>query len=783
MGRVFLARQAQPEREVALKLVRALDSQALARFRREAELLASLEHSGIARLYASGDTEIGGLRLPWLAMEYVPGLDLLRHADAQGLDLASRLRLLIAVCKAVHYAHGRGVIHRDLKPGNILVDAEGQPRVLDFGIARLLEQGQTMTQAGQVLGTLPYMSPEQLSGGKVHPDARGDVYALGVIAYELIAGRLPHPRLSTSTLIEALDIIRRETPPRLSSLAPRARGDLDWVVMKALASEPERRYSSAAEFAAELERVLDHRPVAARPPTVGYLLSRFVRRNRALSAALAMVALVLVGASVVSLRFAWSEAEARLLAERRAAEAQAVSDFLQTMLVSVDPENARGEEITLREVLDQSALDLERGLLPAEVAERMRLTSAEVYLRLGDTARAEQLIAPLQASTAAAGQATGNAAEVDFRVQAQALAAQVLIAKGEVAGAIEAYADILQQPLSLGIERRFLLEVEYAEALSKGGKHDQAVAALNAALSAVAGDAALPEAKRLAAQGKLAAVMYQQGDYAGSAALAETVLAEQTALLGEDHPDTLASLNHLAATHQALGDSARAAEMAQTVLDIRRKVYGASHPAVLDSQRNLAIIKVQSGQAEAAIPLLQEVIDGWEALRGKEAQPRLSAIQVLAYVLIDLGQAEAAERLLVEAVGIIDAQGGPKEINPLSISNELAMLLMNQGRYDESTREFERLFRWAEPLLGENDLYRAIFRGNYGQCLLQQGKTQQARASLESSWTVLTATLGAQHARAQKVGALLQQAYLSLGLSAEAERISAEMQAPPAPAS
>ena len=165
MGRVYLAREAHPPREVALKLVRGLDGEALARFRREVELLAPLEHPGIARLYAAGEADFGGVRLPWLALEYVQGSDLLAYAGEHDLDLPARLRLLIAVCRAVHYAHGRGVVHRDLKPGNVLVGADGQPRVLDFGIARLRgEGGAGMTQLGQVLGTVPYMSPEQLAG-------------------------------------------------------------------------------------------------------------------------------------------------------------------------------------------------------------------------------------------------------------------------------------------------------------------------------------------------------------------------------------------------------------------------------------------------------------------------------------------------------------------------------------------------------------------------------------------------------------------------------------------
>ena len=220
MGRVYLAQQQEPQREVALKVISAaaLSAEFQKRFRREIELLAALEHPGIARMYSAGIADSAAGELPYLAMEYVRGSDLLAHAQQQALGLRQRLLLVIAIARAVHYAHTRGVIHRDLKPANILVDEHGQPKILDFGVAHVAgrEDATQMTVAGEILGTVPYMSPEQLGGQTRTVDPTWDVYALGVIAYELLCGELPYPGMNRATVLTALQDKLSKAPVRLS---------------------------------------------------------------------------------------------------------------------------------------------------------------------------------------------------------------------------------------------------------------------------------------------------------------------------------------------------------------------------------------------------------------------------------------------------------------------------------------------------------------------------------------------------------------------------------------
>jgi serine/threonine protein kinase len=300
MGVVYLAEQDSPRRAVALKLLR-LDSASprqLERFEREAELLGRLSHPGIARVYEAGWAETETGRRPFFAMEYVEGEPLHEHVTAHRLDLAGKLRIVSQVAEAAHYAHERGVVHRDLKPSNVVIDERGEPKVLDFGVARPLGDSSHATQTGQLVGTLAYMSPEQASGhGQVGPAS--DVYSLGVILYELLTGRLPIPT-ENLPLHEAVRRVREEEPIAAGSVRKELRGDLETVLGKALAKEPERRYASAAEFAEDLRLYLDHRPIRARKPTSLYVTWKLVRRHRLLAATVLALFVALSAAQYVS---------------------------------------------------------------------------------------------------------------------------------------------------------------------------------------------------------------------------------------------------------------------------------------------------------------------------------------------------------------------------------------------------------------------------------------------------------------------------------------------------
>ena len=285
MGTVFRARQEALRRTVALKVMHAgLHSKdSLRRFELESEILANLRHPGIAQVFDAGVHEGAGGSIPYFAMEYIDGPPLTDHVRRADLDVEAILRLMASVADAVDHAHQRGIVHRDLKPSNILVDSSGQPKVLDFGVARAagseLQVTSPMTQEGMLIGTIRYMSPEQTEGDPSLVDQRSDIYALGVILFELLSGRSPY-ELDGTSIYEAVRTIRHTEPRELSSFNPALRGDVETIVGKALEKEKGRRYASAAALSADLRRHLDHEPIEARPPSATYKLRKFVKRNR-----------------------------------------------------------------------------------------------------------------------------------------------------------------------------------------------------------------------------------------------------------------------------------------------------------------------------------------------------------------------------------------------------------------------------------------------------------------------------------------------------------------------
>jgi serine/threonine protein kinase/tetratricopeptide (TPR) repeat protein len=407
MGAVYLARQATPKRAVALKVLEStlLTERARTRFEYEVQALATLRHRGIAQVYETGVERIDdGLverDVPWFAMEYVEGAStLLEYANTHALGTRDRLRLLLEVCDAVHHGHQKGVVHRDLKPDNILVNQAGHPKVIDFGVARDVDGAQTApqrTDRAEILGTLPYLSPERVTTGRGAADVRTDVYALGVVLYQMLTGKLPI-QLDARDIVTSARRICEETPPRPSLSNTDLDPDLDAIALKSLAKDPEERYASANALAADIRRFLEHRPISARPPGAWYQLRLFTRRHRAL--VVASGAVVVVGAAATLLSINWAlrseQAEQRANEERAVAveERDRGARLFETVL-------KRSLETTLREAprlhkmpggAERVQAMMANVLKDLQVLEsmshgdpRVQLLVAETWLKIGDT--------------------------------------------------------------------------------------------------------------------------------------------------------------------------------------------------------------------------------------------------------------------------------------------------------------------------------------------------------------------------------------------------------------
>ena len=392
MGTVYEAEQDEPRRTVALKVIKLGQTtrERLRRFRLESQALARLQHPGIAQIYEASTADTGLGPQPYFAMEFIRGLPLRRYAEARQLDTRQRLALMVKVCEAVHHAHQRGLIHRDIKPGNILVDESGQPKVLDFGVARVtevdapegVERATMQTGMGELVGTLAYMSPEQVVGDPFEVDTRSDVYSLGVILYELLSGKPPY-RLSHLPLPEAVLTIREMEPETLGSIRSEYRGDVETIVRKALEKDKSRRYASAAELSADIQRYLNEEPIGARPPSTAYQLRKFARRHRA-GVAIGGVMLVALCGAVVSV--AWEARIARRERDRAQQRFNDVRDLARQVIFDLQNKLATLPGTTqVRKDLVATAITYLDTLARDRYADQgLQGELATAYLRIGD---------------------------------------------------------------------------------------------------------------------------------------------------------------------------------------------------------------------------------------------------------------------------------------------------------------------------------------------------------------------------------------------------------------
>jgi serine/threonine protein kinase/TolA-binding protein len=784
-GVVFEAEQETPvRRKVALKVIKlGMDTrQVVARFEAERQALALMEHPNIARVLDGGMTPAGR---PYFVMEFVNGIKITDYCDQHQLTLRQRLDLFVQVCQAIQHAHQKGIIHRDIKPSNILVaDQDGVPvpKVIDFGIAKATLDSASGERPYETTlqffaGTPAYMSPEQAGMGGLDVDARSDIYSLGMLLYELLTARPAFcwDELSHAALNEILRVIRESEPARpstqLTSLAPQEltviarcrraepdrlptllRGDLDWVVMKAIEKDRNRRYETANGLAMDIQRHLDHQPVLARPPSRLYLLQKMVRRNRLACAAAAAVTIALVAGLGVSSWMYARETQARVLAE--AAEKKAASEaeksvqtakFLKEMLTSVGPSVALGRDTALlREILDKTSTRVGKELqTQPDLEAEMRGTLGSVYLALGDYDKAANMsLTALALRKKLYGENDSRVAD-SLNDLGNVLYRQTKLKDAE---ATHRAALALRRKLFGNHDPRVAASLNnLANVLWGQGKLTDAEAMLREALALrreLLGDVS---AETVETMDNLAGVLSLEDKLAEAEKMQREALALNNKLLGNEHPDVAYSMNNLADTLSAEGKLTEAEAMNRETLAMRRKLLGEDHPDVAFSLFALAGVLVKEGKLDEGEADHRLALATRRKLLGTNHLDVAGSLNNLAALLIDEHKLDEAEVMQREALAIQRKKLSADHPDIAGSLLNLAAILQAQTKLPEAESLLREALAIQKKLLGNESLDVAQSLGSLAQILQGQGKLTEAESLARESLAMRRKLLGGEH--------------------------------------
>jgi serine/threonine protein kinase len=781
MGVVYMAEQEQPVRRlVAVKIIKpGMDTaQVIARFESERQALALMDHPNIARVVDAGATESG---LPYFVMELVKGGPITEFCDQHQLTLRARLALFLDVCRAIQHAHHKGVIHRDIKPTNVLVALrDGAPvvKVIDFGIAKATVLGLTdrtlFTAHGQMIGTPEYMSPEQAQRSGLDIDTRTDVYSLGVLLYELLTGTTPlsSKRLSAASFAEMQRLIREEEAPRpstqLSALGPSATelarkrgldtrqlvqllaGDLEWVVMKALEKDRARRYDTPGSFAEDIERYLRCEAILARPPSTAYKLKRFTQRNRAaVLTGLLVAAALLVGAASATwqavvatqskrdaLAAAAAEKEAKERAQAREAETKAVLEFVERRVFAATrpagQEGGLGRDATIRQALVAALPFVENGFPDQPLIEaRLRVTLGQSFSYLG-----EDGIAADQFQRARALYTRHLGPDHPDTLRSMRLLAHSYRALGRSADA-----------LALSEETLALCKARF------GSEHPDTLRSMNCLASSYA----------------------DLGRRSEALALREQTLARMKVQLGPDHPDTLHSMYNLATSLAVLGRQTDALQLREETLALRRAKLGADHPDTLRSMNGVACSYAAFGRHLDAVALYEQTLARQKAKLGADHPDTFQTMYNLAISYAALGRHTEALKLREETLALHQARLGPDHPRTLMSMSTVAWSYTALGRHADALKLHEQTLALQKARLGPDHRDTLWSRWGVAHNLIELGRGAEALPVIDECVRVAASTIAPPHPQLLASVVNLRQRYFKQTGDAAGCRQTAEL--------
>ncbi len=740
---VWRARQEEPiQRTVALKLLKpGLETRhVLARFEAERKALALMEHPGIAKVLDGGATETGR---PWFAMELVDGCSITEYCDKNGLGKSERLGLVLEVCRAVQHAHQKGVVHRDLKPSNILVeefDGRATAKVIDFGIAKATKperepRATLLTRDGQVVGTPAYMSPEQIDES-IDVDTRADVYAIGALLYELLSGTQPFEKetLAEAGLAEMLRIIREVDPPRPSVrigdtthvMAREIRGDLDWIVMRCLEKDRERRYGSAGIVADEIQRHLGGEPVMAGPPDFAYRAVKFAKRHSLEIAFATSVAAILVVGTVTSIALMLRAKAAEVGTAVELAKFEQISGFYESILLGADPAVSQGKDTSLvLDILGDAERRVEHELEASdEVEATIRRAIGGAYRGFGEPEKAE----------------------AQFR--------RVLELR-------------MSSPVAQLCAKR-----ELGTLLMDGGRLEESAPLLEEAVEGLVRELGPVDERSLRARAGLGTLRRLQGEMGAAEVLYRAVLADWTRVFGEDHGSSIMSLNNLAVLlkkRAQAGDLDEAIELMEKAVDLERNVHSETHPDRLKALNNLGDLLSKVGRDGEAVDCFEEALAIKLEVLPHGHKSLLIGLSNLASLRQKLGQLPQAMAHFERALAMVDPGEDQTRLTAIKLRFNYGVCLDQAGELERAYGEYEACVGLAEAAFGPGSKLALQMEGSAAWQLVKLGRAKEAEPRLTAVLAKLrvatpsdTATLGVMEVR---VGI----AWRDLGMGIEAK--------------
>ena len=745
-GVIFRARQPNTNRDVALKRLLAgsfATPSMRGRFEREVEAVTSLNHPNVVTVY--GVEMVDGQ--PLLAMEWIDGraVDQWAAGDDGGRRNAREiLNVFVLICDAVNHAHQRGVIHRDLKPSNILIDQGGEPRVLDFGLAKLTsadDSGQAgLTLTKDFIGTPAYASPEQAAGKHDEVDIRTDVYALGVILFQLLTGKLPYrPDLNIAELLLA---IQNDEPDRPSVIVPTIDADIDAIVLKALAKEAGQRYQSLDAFQSDIQRFLSGDAVLAHPPSALYQFRKLIRRHRMPFAFAATVLLLVVAFGGATGLLALREAKARKSAE-------VLSNFMMQMLASVNPETARGsDQTTLRMILDEAARRIETELTDEpEVQATLWMTIAGTYAAMARFEEAErhtrsalatrrELFGEKHVAVAECLDLLGELAQEMGRYEeAETLLRDALAMREELLD--PAHPDVARSQDHLGV----LMEVV--------GKPDESASRLRKALEIrrkTLGNKHPDVAKSLNNLAQYHMYRRTKQDYEAAQPLLNEALAIQQLSYEEDHPALCGTLENLAEVHRENEEFDDAEELYLKILDIRLNTLGPDHPNVALTRDNLAILYVRTGDYAAAEPMFREVLRSRRQTFSDGPHREVgTSLNNLAGLLHRTGDYEEAESLFLEAADVYRKALGDDHFWVSIVLYNLTKVYELRGNCEAALPVLSECLTIRQAHVPAGHWRIAEINCRLGARLTALGRYEEAEPLLTEGYPIIAEQRGEQH--------------------------------------